>query len=244
MPPAEDTPLNLQKLLPKKSLTNHCIILDLDETLVHTEEDMDLLERLGILEDPACSHLKPDLYILQLDDEGGQDVELWGTHRPNLTLFLLFCLTYFQVVAVWSAGQSDYVHDLVKRLFAPLRPPDIIFTFDDCELNKDGDWIKPLSKMFKSPQNAGRMTYENTFILDDRLYTFDKNPDNGLLIPAYSPASKAEIECDDESLEQLKHWFLQPRVRFAKDVRTLPKRDIFSKSLQSYVQDNHVQYAL
>lgn len=229
---------DLTYLLPKKALTNHAIVLDLDETCVHTEDETESLEESNVLSNP---NLMGDVYILSLDDG---KLEMWGTKRPHLDEFLLFCFTYFDKVCVWSAGQKDYVHALVDILFAGFRKPDLVFTFDDCIQNKDGDWIKPLEKFFKHPKAKGNIFPETTFIIDDRDYTFERNEGNGVLIPPYSPGSFEEMQEEEDHLNRLKRWFMHPSSRFAKDVRALNKSQIFTNTPEEYAADLKEQYNL
>ena len=189
--------LTFKHLIPKKALTNHTIILDIDETLVHTEENIETLEEMGVLSNPELSN---EIYILSLDDGA---TEMWGTKRPHLDDFLLFCFTYFDNVCVWSAGQRDYVHALVDHIFAPFRKPDIVFTFDDCIQNKDENWIKPLEKFYNHSTDK-EIHSHSTFIIDDRDYTFEKNEQNGVLIPPYSPTNIEEIQQEEDHLTRLR----------------------------------------
>lgn len=219
---------NLMYLVPNKPLTNKTVVLDVDETLVHTEEEIKNLEKMGVMTYPA---LAGETYIISLDNG---KTELWGTKRPHLDEFLLFCFTYFDKVCVWSAGQRDYVHSIVDRLFAPFRKPDIVMTFDDCVQNKDGDWIKPLDKFFNHPKAKGNIFPEDTYIIDDRTYTFEQNSDNGVLIPPYSPSNIDELRKEENNLTRLRGWFMQPQTKNVKDVRNLNKTAVFSQTPQKY----------
>ena len=72
---------------------------------------------------------------------------------------------------------------------------------------------------------------ENTFIIDDRLSVFQEpNPNNGIQIPAYKPLfNENSFRNNENSLIELKNWFMKPEVINAKDVRTLDKSKIFEK---------------
>jgi len=232
------TDQNFQHLIPKRTLTKNTIILDIDETLVHTEEDMKSLEKMDILSRPE---LLNEIYFLSLDNGA---TEMWGTKRPHVDDFLLFCFTYFDNVCVWSAGQKDYVHTLVDHLFAPFKKPDIVFTFDDCVQNKDENWIKPLEKFYQHPLARGKISPENTFIIDDRDYTFERNEKNGILIPPYSPNNLEEIQKEDDHLSRLRSWFLHPEKRFTNDIQTLDKADIFTRTPEQYSEQLQQIYSL
>lgn len=229
---------DLLYLLPKKPLTKNAIVLDVDETLVHTEEDMKSLVESDILSNP---NLSGDAYIISLEDG---KMEMWGTKRPHLDEFLLFCFTYFDKVCVWSAGQTDYVHALVDVLFAGFRKPDIVFTFDDCVQNEEGDWIKPLEKFYKHPKAKGKIFPETTFIIDDRDYTFEQNAQNGVLIPAYCPKTMEDIQDEEDHLNRLKRWLMYPSSRFTKDIRSLNKSQIFDQTTEEHTSALKTKYKL
>lgn len=220
----------------KRAMTNNCIILDLDSTLVYTHDDMKQLEELGILTNPRLLPLRDRTYILSLDDVGerrgtGTKYDFWGTTRPYVKDFLVFCRSRFKIVAVWSAGQRPYVEAVVDYLFQDIGPPDIIFTRD--HLEGDG---KPIKKMIADDPVIGRhMKLENTYALDDFDATYADNPDNGILIPPYAPPSTISgLSSNEISLLQFKYWLLLPEVMASKDIRTLDKSRIFETPLHEY----------
>lgn len=241
----------LRNSLPSTSLTDHCIVLDLDETLVHTFDGMNSLKNLDLLNNPNLLHIRKRAYTICSRNIGVCDsntAELWGIRRPNLTEFLVFCFSYFKVVAVWSAGTKAYVESIVNIIFRDIRPPHVVFSRGDCEeidsktgarLNKangevvgeshNGIIIKPLSKMISSvPGLSKYMNLNNTFILDDRASTFLENPNNGILIPPYEPYPDIRsLETDDGVLLKLGNWFMNREVIASSDVTKLDKINIF-----------------
>lgn len=236
----------LMYLVPKKSLTSNTIVLDIDETLVHTDDENGKLNRSDVMNYPT---LADDVYVITLKDDledsnDGNTIKMWGTKRPHLDEFLLFCFTYFDNVCVWSAGQYDYVHAMVNELFSRFRKPDIVMTFDDCVQNEEGDWIKPLEKFFNHPKAKGRIFPEDTYIIDDRNYTFERNKGNGILIPAYSPSSINDMQKEDDHLNRLKGWFMQPKSRFTGNVKTLNKNTIFKRTPNKYEKELTTNYDL
>jgi len=107
-----------------------------------------------------------------------------------------------------------------------MRYPEIIFTRDDCE--KLGNHLrKPIVNMLKNPILSGT-GIEDVFILDDRASTFSANPDNGILIPAYTPNDNiVDLRKDDRYLTDLIRWFGYPEVARSPDVRSIDKNRIF-----------------
>lgn len=212
------------------SLTNFCLIIDLDQTFIATQAPGADLKKLGILTNPKYYDLRFRIYTLNIDDiEGpgyGSKYAMWGIFRPGSKEFLTWAKSYFAIIAVWSAGTRHYVEIITDKLFKDLPPPDLIFTRDDIESDPEDKVFKPITKMMK--EFNGRMTLENTFILDDNERTFKKNVDNGILIPAYEPIDTIEeLYTDDNELAKFKTWLLRPEVMNSSDVRKLRKDNIF-----------------
>lgn len=229
----------LVDMIPDQPRTDKCLVLDLDETLVHTSEEPHKLRELGIFSDPKLLDLRYRTYHLKLDDVvekrgTGVRTELWGVERPHLREFLLFALGYFRVVAIWSAGQLKYVESIADRIFRDLKPPSVIYSWSQCR-NDNGMLEKPLRQMFDdqtlAQAGASLMKPENTLVVDDRLTTFaNVNPENGILIPGYSPSPTiSDLMRDDQALLQLIRWLSQPEVMSAPDVRILDKSRIFTQ---------------
>ena len=224
--------------IPDKPLTDKCIVLDLDETLVHSnaEANIDLLKEMKLFSDPKNMDLRQRTYKITMEDvvhkKGeGNKTEMWGVFRPHVRDFLIFCFSYFKIVIVWSAGRKNYVHRIVDHLFSGLKRPIVIYTFNDIEKLHNGTLIKPLNKLIdKVPGLNKHMSLENSFIIDDRTSVFHEcNPYNGIEIPAYKPAFNLEsMRKDDRALKKLMKWFLSEEVVNSKDVRKLDKSKIFN----------------
>jgi len=227
--------------LPIKAMTHHAIVLDLDETLVHTVDDMAVLTDLKLMTDPQYLNLRDRIYIISLDDVvsekgSGYETKLWGVLRPYVRDFLIFCFSYFRVVAVWSAGKPKYVQSIVELLFRGIGRPHVIYDWTDCKRTSE-PLRKPLLKMIhQEPRLSEYMSLQNTFAIDDRDTTFVENAGNGIMIPVYSPVSHSNptiswIKSNDIALQQLMLWLLRPEVKASHDVRTLDKSQIFTVSL-------------
>lgn len=221
-----------------KPLTKHSVILDLDETLVHSSENIKVLKELKIFTDPKLIDVRKRTYLTFLDNEEDKnEISMyWGIERPHLRKFLIFCFSYFQVVAIWSAGQYQYVHSIVNSIFRGLKRPMTIYTRDDCE--EQGEvYLKPISKMIELEPTLNKiMKLEHTFIIDDRWASFGYvNPYNGILIPRYTPhLTINDLRADDSTFPQLINWFTRYEVRNASDIRLLDKSNIFESQPLSY----------
>jgi NLI interacting factor-like phosphatase len=216
-----------------KSLTDKCIVIDIDETLLYSCEDLDDFVKLGVYTDPNNCDLRPRIYIRAIEGLGhkrgdGSISEICGILRPHLHDFLRFCFDYFRVVAIWTAGLHEYGLEMVDWMFRDIADPHIIYTRDHCD-KRDGNNEKPLNKMFEC-ELPGIMTHKNTFILDDNGYSFDNvNPKNAILIPHYRPRLSIEgLHKDDPSLRELMVWLMRPEVVRSTDVQPLDKSNIFS----------------
>ena len=225
--------------IPHVSLTDKCIVLDLDLTLLCTQDNIQSLFSTEILTNPQLLELRNRVYYFTVEDVGrpgdGEKIDMWGVTRPHIKEFLLFCFSYFKIVAVWSAGQRLYVEAIVNYMFKDLPKPHIIFTADDTVFQNDHTY-KPLSYLMSSNPVVSRiMTPLTTLAIDDNSSTFAYNKDNAVLIPAYSPSPNINsLSRDDPSLLQLKYWLLQPEVVAAQDVRKLNKSTIFSTPVAVY----------
>lgn len=226
--------------IPSASITDKCVVLDLDQTLIATQDSVESLKQLGILSDPKLLSLRGRTYYITIEDLEkpgiGTKYDFWGVTRPHIHDFLIFCFSYFKVVAVWSAGKRPYVEAIVDHIFKDLPQPHIIFTHDDIDIGPGGHIEKPLTKMIESnPVLRRNMSLQNTLAIDDNPMTFHLNYNNGVLIPAYDPSLNINaLARDDPTLLQLKYWLLQPEVVAARDVTVLDKSRIFSTSLDTY----------
>lgn len=217
----------------RSSLTDKNIVFDIDETLVHTFDDYDKLKDLKIFTEAKNMKLRNRIYKISLEDmfdkKGtGTQSQMWGITRPHLKEFLIFCFSYFRNINVWSAGQGPYVRAVVREIFKDIGTPTMVYVWDDCENDEEeGIYEKPLRKMYtKSPI----MNDTNTFILDDRTTSFSGcNNDNGILIPAYKPATNiSSLNANDIAFQQLMLWLKTSDVMTSKDVKSLNKKNIFN----------------
>lgn len=213
-----------------KPLTNLNIVLDLDETLLHTHDEIDHLKELGILND---INIRQRLYCLHFEDD---DTKMWGITRMNLKPFLEFCFSYFKRVIVWTAGCESYAEKIVAHIFKDLKKPDLVWSKNDCQHVKGKAKHKPLKKLMDTEKWL-ELTEANTLFLDDRDHTFAKNPRNAIQIPEYTfvtseedditidDVSKELIFADDTVFDKIVDFLLANQK--CTDVRLLDKSKIF-----------------
>lgn len=225
------------------SLTNFILILDIDETLAHTNDKNNSWHNLKIRSDPKKLDLRDRSYVFNLRYDVEKSDLTWGIKRPHLKEFLLFCFNYFKIVIIWSAGTYNYVHSLTEILFDGVYEPTLILTRDDCVTTENGI-EKPFWKLlevypelkdyvwFDQKIEGSTDYFKNVFIVDDRKVNFRQNPNNGIQIPEFFTSDKIDdLRKEDNALIQLMNWFNSPTVLGATDIRTLDKSHIF---------DNHV----
>lgn len=210
------------------SLTDLNLVLDIDDTLVQTFDDIQQLYKCPIMKNSKYYPVRKRVYVLKFDQDKESEEEdvVWGVKRPHIDDFLAFANDYFRNVVIWSAGTYDYVHAIVKNLFKNISCPTRVFTRNDCHQSEEFGYEKPLQKIYSI---IPEMNPYNTFLIDDRQEVFSrKDPENGIIIPPFSPdIDDLNALTNDTCFLDLKHWFMQPEVMETYDVRDLDKRSIF-----------------
>lgn len=216
--------------------TDKCVVLDIDHTCLATMSDPQAVvscQRLA--SDHRLGRYTEMLYSDTVYDAGdgvplGQPFPVCGVLRPGVKEFIDFACEYFKVVAIWSAGRKKYVDMVVELIFkdAP-RPPDVIFSYQQCTDPYENIMGKPLTKMINShPLLQKHMSLANTIIIDDYPQSFIHNPRNGILIPGYHPEVTTDgVQKPDTAWSRITQWFQSEMVRTSTDVTTLDKDHIF-----------------
>jgi TFIIF-interacting CTD phosphatase-like protein len=211
------------------------IILDLDETLVHTWKNPEFIEKHQIYTNPQVYNQfhplgsQPFCHLMKIHDE-----LLWTLCRPYLYEFLNFVYSEFDNVIIWSAGIKEYVLKVVELILvqAGLPLPKFVWSRGHCH-NYQGIYHKPIDELTVV---VGGIKYkhlninpQNTIIVDDKIYTFMQNPKNGILIPEYLPGEELFqlLDRTDTTLKRLTEWFSSDRFRNATDLRDVDKSSIF-----------------
>src|SRR3990167_2749575 len=207
-----------------------CIVLDMDETMLHVlfeqrvKNSVKELKKMNFFTDPLYYPIRDNIVrfnFRQFEGDNYVEEEMWAITRPHLRDFLRFSFSYFNYVIIWSAGTYEYVNLAIRNIFKDLPLPHIIYTRDDCAEHVNSEYTKPLKKLYDLNRD---IRPENTFILDDKAMSFINDPDNGILIPVYKP-NPADIPHNrDDNLLKLMEWFSLPEVSQSSDVRKLDKR--------------------
>ncbi len=215
------------------------LIIDLDETLVHSYESPTFLDGLRIYSDPQIFrdfHRKVKTYSINLE-KNGVGVKIWGIFRPHTKEFLDFVYKYFDHVVIWSAGSNLYVQEIVDQMVKDFEIPHgkVIWSREKCQRHA-GNFHKPIAQLGDDLKNRYytdfRITPEKTLVLDDKVYTFMDNPQNGVLIPPFHPGEypdlQALMDTSDHALLDFMKWLSTDEVQKATDYRVLQKDKIFA----------------
>lgn len=148
------------------------LVLDLDETLVHTVPKGTLVSRTG----------KPNYYLW----DGSM-----GFIRPGLKEFLSYVQRSFTHVGIWTAADARYASYIVEHVLKPLGfRPKFILAGHHCEIVRYNGVlirIKPLRTLWsRAEYNWLGATPENTVVVDDRPETASANSGNLFQIPQFS----------------------------------------------------------
>lgn len=177
---------------PIKPRTRFAIVLDIDETLVHTLRDDEKLEENGL-----------ESYEFNVIDAAtpvgtGVITHIKGCKRNYLDEFLKEALKTFKYVIIWSAGRPKYVREIIKHIFKDIGYPHAIFTFDDCE-DLNSIIVKPLSKVAK----ILNIDVDDILVVDDREATVAFNKNNAIIIPEFTGKKDENLLCLIELFKNL-----------------------------------------
>lgn len=215
-----------------KPKTDKTIVLDLDRTLIATQDVKSPLHDMlknSILYYPIRTRVY-EIDVCDLDKKSirkrglGTSCKMWGLARPHYQEFLKFCFKYFKYVVVWSAGRAPYVEEIVNFLFRGLPYPHAVLTYDNLLVDGKYYTVKNLNKVAE----LLNIDMKTILALDDNEDTFTANPKNGILIPPYNDnMTQNEVKEKDEALLQLKKWLKTKEVIETNDVKNLNKDHIF-----------------
>ncbi len=215
------------------------LVLDLDECLIRSHPNKDGNEKSIAMMDPTSVSDRRKFFKATVPTQT-KTVTFWGVKRPFLDEFLFFAARYFSVIIVWSAGDKDYVHELVNVIFKDHKRPDEVLTRDDViympVIKKGidisaGDYHKPLSVI--QSKYPGLIDLKHTLFIDDKIDNFRSNIGNGIAIPKFEPKpSRSFIKADKFFLHFI-NWLMTDEVKCSQDVRILDKEKIISQSCKN-----------
>lgn len=219
-----------KKTSSQQNYPEYGIVLDLDETIIHTYPNTEGYKKLYSENRKLFNKLSNSgtINVINYDFGDVNDDRLWFIVRPGLKEFLKALDKYFTKVIIWSAGTKEYVDDVVDIIFDNLTPPDKIYSRKDLLNKRDGSFEKPLRKIFRDIKT---LNLSNTLIIDNLESNFVySNKYNGISIPHFQPTINEIISnngVNDRALFDLVDWFNDVEFNDDRDVREMEKRFIF-----------------
>lgn len=228
--------MNFIKFKKKMSHLDKCIVLDLDETLVHTYTDKELIDStIGNNYLEQIISMRGRLYEL-----GGQLKNLWSLKRPGVDTFIRYVMNNFGLVIVWSAGTKEYVDKIVEWIFGSMGYyPDKVYSREYCDIipGSRRSYVKPITKLCKEPDLKDKISPANILFVDDNTTSTSYNPTNAITIPAFHPipSMKTMLLEDDDALYKIIAWLESGKVPAGVDIRTIDKSPltIFSSKMRT-----------
>ncbi len=173
------------------------LILDLDETLIHT----------------SFFPLK-NKYDFML-------AEKYFVHkRPHLETFLQTCYQYFRL-AVWSAGTDDYVREIVDEIFPENIELEFVWGRNKCStsINYSIDYysngLSTYTKQFRRLKKAG-YNLNRILIVDDKPHVVANSYGNAIYVNEFNG------DATDNELDLLLPYLIS--LKDIENVRTVEKR--------------------
>jgi RNA polymerase II subunit A small phosphatase-like protein len=176
------------------------LILDIDETLIHTEN-------------------VPDEYADQYDYDfkfKGNGKSLYYTKkRPYLDQFLDFAYANFDI-AIWTAAGEDYAREILKNIRVLESSLKFFYTRDNCTIKLSYDYsdyygVKNLNKLKKKGYDLNQV-----LIVDDKAGTAVNNYSNLILIKPFTD--------DNDDTELLKLISYLQTIKDESNYRRIEKR--------------------
>ncbi len=210
-----------------------CIVLDMDECLLHTWDGRDLSRSryLKNLNTPKSVSIRRHFFEF-FPDETNKFNSWYGVMRPGLVEFLEYSFHRFDKVVIWTASVESYAIPILDLVFSKTdKVPKNVLTRTNCEESEEGFYSKPLEKFFKEFDQS--LSLDCTYFVDDNPDSGIFNKDNHILIPRFDPDPNIEsIEkalATDRALYDLIEWFESEETKNCEDVRKLDKSKIFKK---------------
>lgn len=184
------------------------LILDMDETLLHTES----FRESGYVPEGSYDFKFP------LGGGGWSNDEHWyfTLKRPFLDEFMKYAFDNFKV-AIWTAGSSDYASEAISRAGIDKNKLEFFWTRERCTMKYDFETgfkygVKNLEKVHKS---LG-WDLNNVLIVDDVIRTAINNYGNLIHIKEF---------CNDRSdIELNKLMGYLDKIKDSNNFRSIEKR--------------------
>lgn len=191
------------------------LVLDLDETLIHTAQITTYFsKKLAAVTD----------FHFQINRQ-----YYWVQKRPGLELFLNFVFRHFQV-GIWTAAEKEYAKEICRNILTieQLHKTKFIYSRNFCHLDTERMppmFTKPLDKIYQLFPEYNPM---NTIMIDNSVNVMRFNPQNGINVPDFTG------DHDDYILYKLRNLIIQ---YYQKIPMNLPVLGLVSRVNQALMKD-------
>jgi RNA polymerase II subunit A small phosphatase-like protein len=184
------------------------LILDLDETLIHSETF------------PGSDYLDEGTYDFSFAIDSGawssSSHHYYTRKRPFLDEFLEYAFSNFKV-GVWTAADMDYASIILNRCNIPLSKLEFIWSKESCTIRRNIDTgdnygVKNLNKVRKT----FKWDLKDVLIVDDIAETAVNNYGNLIKIKSF------EYQSNDTELLKLMSYL--EKIKNENDFRRIEKR--------------------
>lgn len=157
-------------MLKKKSNFNSCIVLDIDETLIHTKNTSKSLD--------ADLRKNSDIYFKI------NGLYYYVKVRPYATSFLNAVFEKFDHVCIWTAAEKLYAKKIISHLMTPEQYGALLefWSRKNCVIDKNRNYTKPLSKLF---EKHSFLNANNTVLVDNNKTITNLNKSMSINVPDF-----------------------------------------------------------
>ena len=208
----------ISKMIDFKNLKNEnnenkkLLILDLDETLIHSDLDF-LLKNKNIKYDK----------ILYFDSDEEKNIPLPLIIRPGIYEFLDYASENFDLV-VFTASDQDYADTIINYIEKDKKYFKMRLYRNECIYIEPGLYIKDL-RIFSGYKNM-----EDIIILDNSLFSFANQLNNGILITSFFN------DKNDTFLNSVKDYL--DYIKDERDIRKINKESFKFEEIKESINRN------
>ena len=203
---------NIKNESNKNNKNKKLLILDLDETLIHSDLDFSLKEK----------SVKYDT-ILYFDSEEEKHIPIPLIIRPGLYDFLEYTSENFELI-VFTASDQEYANPIIDYIEKDKKYFKMRLYRNNCIFIEPGLYIKDL-RIFKSWKKI-----EDIIILDNSLFSFVNQLNNGILITSFFD------DKDDTFLSNIKDYL--EYIKDEKDIREINKESFRFEEIKEDINRN------
>ena len=189
------------------------LILDLDETLIHSDLDF-LLKEKNVNYDT----------ILYFDGDDEKNIPLPLLIRPGVYQFLDYASENFDLV-VFTASDPDYADTIIDYIERDKKYFKMRLYRNNCIFIEPGLYIKDL-RIFN-----GLKKMEDIIILDNSLFSFANQLNNGILITSFYD------DKEDTFLNNIKEYL--EYIKNEKDIREINKESFRFEEIKEGISINN-----